>query len=93
MTNQRKYEDIPEWARLDVAIEIISELLSEKRRIVAESKEKGESKDILESHQKELDMLIEEREKMYFGDKDVLKKIIDEYGPEVRKFFSGDSKI
>ncbi|WP_028778238.1 hypothetical protein [Shimazuella kribbensis] len=90
MAIQRKFEEIPEGVRLEIAIEIIAEILSDKRRLIHRLKEEGGKESSIEKHETELESLIKERQKMYFGDEEVLKKIIVQYGPVVRKFFDGD---
>ncbi len=91
MVNYQDFESIPEWVRLDVAIEIMAEKLAEKRREIRSCKENND-----ETQQgkleKELELLLEERQNMYFGDNQIIKKIIVIYGPQVRKNLEDDNK-
>jgi predicted ABC-type ATPase len=78
------YESIPDWVRLDVAIEIIAEMISTTRQQLRLAKE-NQNKTFIKEQKKRLDVLRIERLEMYFGNKEVIKKIICKYGPIVRR--------
>lgn len=66
--------------KLEVAIEILSE------KIADVSKKDSDKQD------ENLKKLIQEREKLYLGDKKIIEKIITVYGPEIRnKYNVGDN--
>ncbi|MXQ53054.1 zeta toxin family protein [Shimazuella alba] len=78
------YESIPDWVRLDVAIEIIAEMISTTRQQLRSAKE-NQNKTFIKEQKKRLDVLRKERLEMYFGNKEVIRKIICEYGLIVRR--------
>ncbi len=63
--------------KLEVAVEIISAK-------IASLSNAGYSVD-----NKEMQLLLTERDKMYAGDEDVINKIITVYGPEIKKNYEG----
>jgi hypothetical protein len=83
------YESIPDWVRLDVAIEIIAEMISATRQKLRLAKE-NQNKTFIKEQKKRLDVLRKERLEMYFGNKEVIKKIICKYGPIVRRELEED---
>ena len=62
--------------KLEVAIEILA------AKIANTSKEGYTIED------NEMKQLLKEREKLYSGNLDVLDKIIDEYGPEIKNLYN-----
>lgn len=66
--------------KLEVAIEILSEKIADV------------SKNDSDKQDENLKKLIQEREKLYLGDKKIIEKIITVYGPEIRnKYNVGDN--
>ncbi len=61
--------------KLEIAVEIIA------RKIANASKEG------LTTDDEEMQKLLREREKMYTGDKETIDKIVNVYGPEIKKKF------
>ena len=61
--------------RLEVALEILSAKIA------------SASKQGLTTEDDEMKLLLEEREKLYSGDEKILDKIIDIYGPEIKKMY------
>lgn len=62
---------------LNTKLEVALEILSAK---IANTSKKGFS-----TQDEEMKVLLEEREKLYSGNEEILKKIIDVYGPEIKK--------
>ena len=62
---------------LNTKLEVALEILSAK---IANTSKKG-----LSTQDEEMKALLEEREKLYSGDEEILKKIINVYGPEIKK--------
>ena len=62
---------------LNTKLEVALEILSAK---IANTSKKG-----LSTQDEEMTALLEEREKLYSGDEEILKKIINVYGPEIKK--------
>lgn len=62
---------------LNTKLEVALEVLSAK---IANTSKKGYTVE-----DEELKILLEEREKMYLGDEKVIDKIIEIYGPEIKK--------
>ncbi len=65
-------ENMSDNTKLEVALEILA------AKIADESK-KGKS-----ASDDEMKLLIKEREEMYSGNKEILEKIINVYGPEIK---------
>lgn len=63
--------------KLEVAVEILA------TKIAITSNQGYTSKD------KEIQNLLKEREEMYKGNLELIEKIIEEYGPEVKKKYKG----
>ena len=61
--------------KLEVALEIISSK-------IAYTSNKG-----ITVEDDEMKILLQEREKMYNGDEQIIDKIIREYGPEIKKMY------
>ena len=78
-------QTMPEWVKLDVAIEIMAEVISDQSRAIA-SEEKKEKKDLgkLKQLKEEKRKLLKERQAMYSGNREVIHKILIEYGKKVR---------
>lgn len=66
---------------LNTKLEVALEVLSAK---IADLSKKGYT---VEDEQ--MKILLDEREKMYLGDEEVLDKIIKVYGPEIKKNYEG----
>ena len=62
--------------KLEIAIEILSVKIANmlKKGYLVEDKE--------------MKILLEEREKMYNGDNEVINKILNQYGPEIKKEYN-----
>jgi hypothetical protein len=82
---------IPEWVRKDIAIEVIAEVLADKSREI-EREEQKENPDLnkLQQLEEEERNLLKERQEMYFGNTEVIRKILIEYGEKVRKKYVGE---
>lgn len=63
--------------KLEVALEILSAKIANM------------SKNGYTVQDEEMKKLIKEREKMYSGDQEILEKIINKYGPEIKKNYEG----
>ena len=63
--------------KLEVALEILS------AKIASVSKQGYNSED------EQMKILINEREKMYSGDEQIIEKIINIYGPEIKRNYEG----
>ncbi len=66
---------------LNTKLEVALEILSSK---IANMSKKGYTVE-----DEEMKKLIKEREKMYSGDQEILEKIINKYGPEIKKNYEG----
>lgn len=62
--------------RLEVAVEVMASK-------IADAINKG-----LSTEDEELKILVEEREKMYSGDKETIDKILNVYGPEIKDIYN-----
>lgn len=62
--------------KLEIAIEILSVKIANmlKKGYLVEDKE--------------MKILLEEREKMYKGDNEIINKILNQYGPEIKKEYN-----
>ncbi|WP_124726876.1 hypothetical protein [Staphylospora marina] len=92
--SSRSMEDIvnamPEWVKMDVAIEIMAEVLSDQRRAIAEEENKElPDPEKLKRLKDEKRELLKERQAMYTGDKEVIHKILIKYGEKVREKYTG----
>ena len=67
-----------EYSNLDTAIEIMSYKIANCKRM-AESDE---------SYKNELKLLRKERDEMYNGNAEIISKIINEYGRDIRHIFN-----
>lgn len=76
MFTRRKRQMI-ESMNMNTKLEVALEILSSK---IAETSKKG-----LSIEDKEMKNLIQEREKLYSGNEEVLDKIIDIYGKEIKR--------
>lgn len=68
--------NISQNTKLEIAVEIMA------AKIAKTSKEGYQLDD------ERMQQLIKERNKMYIGNEDVIDKIINEYGPEIRKDYN-----
>lgn len=69
---------------LNTKLEVALEILAAK---IADTSRKGFSTD-----DKEMQILLEEREKLYSGNEEILEKIITIYGPEIKRNYEGVKK-
>lgn len=68
------------------AIEIVSRLLGfTTTKLLAERKKPFPNKQILDELETRCASLSAEQRQIYFGDKDIMKHVIDKYGPEVNE--------
>ena len=72
-----KQDQISENTKLEIALEILS------TKIAITSKEGYSVKN------KNMQVLLKDRQEMYLGNKEVIEKIINEYGPEVKQKYEG----
>ncbi len=94
----RSLEDVvramPEWVKLDVAIEVMAEVLSDQRRAIAnEEKKEKPDREKLERLKAEKRKLLQERQAMYSGNREVIHKILTVYGNKVRKKYTGVERV
>jgi len=75
--NNMQSMEMSDNTKLEVAIEILS------AKIAKISKEGYSAND------ENMKKLLQEREKMYAGDMQVIEKIIKEYGPEIKNDYEG----
>lgn len=68
--------NISQNTKLEIAVEIMA------AKIAKTSKEGYQLDD------ERMQQLIKERNKMYIGNEDVIDKIINEYGPEIRRYYN-----
>ena len=64
--------------KLEVAIEVISAKIADL------------SKNGYTTEDEEMRNLLKEMDKMYLGDEDTIEKIINVYGPEIKKKYEGE---
>lgn len=72
-----KQAQISENTKLEVALEILA------AKIALTYREGYSVKD------KKVQTLIKDREEMYLGNKEIIEKIINEYGPEIKQKYEG----
>lgn len=78
------YESIPKWLQKDLAIDIIANLIGIKTKKLLQEKDPV----AIDLINKEIEHLHQEKKEMYFGNEEIIKKIIIEYGPIVKKHFN-----
>jgi adenylate kinase family enzyme len=91
MLISQHYDAIPEWARLDVAIELMAEMLSETRNQMRKAKISKQTSQI-KKHKEKFALLMKERQEMYFGNKAMVRKIVVEYGVIVRSVLQEEKR-
>ena len=64
------------FVKMDVAIELLADKISRTSRKFIETKDM--------KYEDELNYLFNERDKMYNGDVNIIDKIINVYGPEIK---------
>ncbi len=70
-------KDMDPNTKLEVALEILDAKI-------------GQAFKQKENNKEEYEKLLQERKKLYKGDKEILNKIIDVYGPEIKKIYEGE---
>jgi hypothetical protein len=89
---ERIVNSLPKWVRKDIAIEVLSEVMADKRReIMSEEDQPNPDQDKIQRLEDELAILSEERKEMYMGNQEVIQKILVEYGAIVRQKYMGDN--
>lgn len=79
-----KHNHLPKWLRKDVAAEIIADLISHKSKELEILKASGNPIDFTLLTM-EIENLLEERKEMYFGNTEIIQKILVEYAPMVKE--------
>jgi hypothetical protein len=89
---ERIVNSLPKWVRKDIAIEVLAEVMADKRReIMSEEDQPNPDQDKIQRLEDELAILSEERKEMYMGNQEVIQKILVEYGAIVRQKYMGDN--
>lgn len=88
---ERIVNSLPKWVGKDIAIEVLAEIMADKRReIMSEEDQPNPDQDKIQRLEDELAILSEERKEMYMGNQEVIQKILVEYGAIVRQKYMGD---
>ncbi len=96
MSEQTDYSDPHVLAKIDTAIEIMAAMRATRITKLALEENKPETeqnKKLIARLHKELDLLQEERHLMYKGDEKIRNKILNEYGKEMKQYFTGSKDV
>ncbi|TCS93589.1 hypothetical protein [Hazenella coriacea] len=79
-------QSIPKWVKKDIAIEVMAEMLADQRQLIREEERKP-NPDLHQIQQLYIQKrkLLKERKEMYFGNQEIIQKILIQYGEKVRQ--------